>query len=566
MNLCARIRRALTTNFIMPVLAFFERAREVCEETRRRIEERVSRPVEEWVARRERRCRRRRRFRRFFCRLVNAVVKAVTWVVVTVIKWVTYLVCKIVVDVVRIVVGFIVKVVAWVAAFMVCLFVDPLQALASIRDLYTAVLDLVDDVFDFIESLLDDAGDILADVEILIAALADSLGPLGAFFLGVVKWVLHVARDLLDIVNTVVGGVQDLIVGLLRGNLCRALAGLTDLGIGVLRTVFAVTRVPFGSLAGVRDSVNLADVEDEVIGALQNALRPDEDRLERALDRVAVGTRPMGYPFVADLRRFFLSSTSTAIDLRALHANDIVDLFALAGHRSRCQNGLRSSRGEVVYEGTRQTVTRTDLERFLDDGADAVPPFRVYPIKEEILSRHFEVAKRKAAFLGIRLARRPFGDIEITNLNQIPLDADGDTTAVHSAQFAVFGRSGSRDDLAQLPGIAHFGFIDTDLNGLASWYRPPDDLSMSGVSYRDRSPDALFRYVLVHEMGHYWGLDHEGHDSPRFIMWTPRLATDIGDAALEFILLSGEPTFSRQDVKDAWRWMTGPEVVDILFP
>lgn len=72
----------------------------VCTRVTKWIEERVAKPVETWVYKQEQLCRKvkcRGLFsclRRWFCLGVTMVVKTVTWIVVTVIKTVVYIVCR----------------------------------------------------------------------------------------------------------------------------------------------------------------------------------------------------------------------------------------------------------------------------------------------------------------------------------------------------------------------------------------------------------------------------------------------------------------------------------------
>src|SRR5262249_3049727 len=144
----------------------------------------------------------------------------------------------------------------------------------------------------------------------------------------------------------------------------------------------------------------------------------------------------------------------------------------------------------------------------------------------------------------------------------MPLESDG------SAQQAifrdVFGRNGTvADDLSTIPALAHFHYVvvppDSELAGLTSWFRPPLFPLPSGVTYRARAPGWGFRWVLTHEMGHYWGLDHGATRAMDEIMYTPR---DVGvvitaDTVFEYALFGGEPRFTLDDVRAVWSWMTG---------
>lgn len=75
---------------------------EYCREVQERIEEKVEKPVEEWVEKRRRKCKKKKCKKwclccnKWFCWIETFLEKVVTWVVVTVVKWVIRVVCEIV--------------------------------------------------------------------------------------------------------------------------------------------------------------------------------------------------------------------------------------------------------------------------------------------------------------------------------------------------------------------------------------------------------------------------------------------------------------------------------------
>jgi len=81
------------------------------------------------------------------------------------------------------------------------------------------------------------------------------------------------------------------------------------------------------------------------------------------------------------------------------------------------------------------------------------------------------------------------------------------------------------------------------------------------VSFRDRTPEYVFRWVLIHELGHYFGLDHIGHDGLENIMFTlndpaANLTPVTGDTVAEYLVFSGEPRFTLGDARLVWDWLT----------
>jgi hypothetical protein len=100
--------------------------------------------------------------------------------------------------------------------------------------------------------------------------------------------------------------------------------------------------------------------------------------------------------------------------------------------------------------------------------------------------------------------------------------------------------------------------MNTGLHGLTSWYRPLSrNFSPTGTTFRTRFPEVAFRFVPIHEIGHYFGLNHDGHDNPSLIMWSPKSEDkNIPDAIPEFFFLSGEANFNEEDARETWNWIT----------
>jgi hypothetical protein len=585
MAACQEVRQWITQNILVPVTQFITAAREKCEELKQRIEEKVSQPVDQWVSRQEERCRELPWWNplRWFCELVTIVVKVVVWVVVTVVKWVVTIVCQIVTVVIGIIVTLVLRVVGWFVTFVVCLFSDPLEALKSFRDLWTIVLDTVGEIFDLVDLLLGDVIDILTDVESLIDSLASSLGWLGVV-LGIVKGLIGLVRDLVSVIRDAVHSLGDIVLGVLGGNLCRLLRGLTDLGTAIGRAlldtgfvVFFPLRVIGAAVGGVRDSVNQHQLEDVIRSAVARSFGAGSAREQRALEQIGINVRPMGLAFHADARRMFLSSNDRGLNLKALHDEGVINLHALAGHLSDCGRVINEPEGEVVYAGTSLHVSYADLETFLRDGPGSVPEFHVFAITRAKFRTHLETASRKAAALGVRLFFPVIDGIQATSRDHVPLNASEQTPPGDPVQQALFqrlGRTGVNDDLSLIPSISHFHYVPNangnELFGLTSWFRPSDkDARMSGVTYRNRTPDWGFRFVLVHELGHYWGLDHKDRNlndrSLDQIMYAPSTGVGIDAAAvLEYLLLSGEPRFTLDDARTAWDWITGDGAASLL--
>lgn len=583
MGTCQEVDKWIVENVLTPVEHFVTEAREACEEINTWVEEQIQQPVDNWISQQEKRCQEQSCdwwcacCNKWFCWIVVVVVHVVTWVLVTVGKWVATLVCEIVTEVVGIVVELVLKVVHRLVTFLVCLFTDPVQAFKGLWDLWNDLVDTIGNVFDFVGGLLDDVGEILGDVGGLLDGLGRSFCIFGeilcaigtaifGFLGGAVGWV----ADIVDWVRETWNGIRDLFTGLLTFNWCKIQGGLRILN--VFRVITSITRLP-GSLfySGPARLIGQAQLGKIIDQALSQAFTADPDRLIRSRERVRLGGSPVGLPVRLAPWRMAIRSSEL---LRGLVRSGVINLHAIAGRISDCDGKFIYAQfaGEVVYAGTTTTVSQSDLDTFLEEGPDAVAPFTVYPISRDLFRRYLEVARRKAFEIGINLTWMPPAEVFVEDPQFVPLQSDTNDHISQKALFALLGRPAEREDLSEIPVVAVFGYRDPSLHGLTSWFRPtaaPPAGSPTGVTFRTRFPEVALRYVPIHEIGHYLGLDHfPGHGSPRYIMWSPRASgNDWGETILEYGFLSGEPIFTEDDARAAWSWITTtPEARDRFLP
>ena len=576
---CREVSTWITENVLTPVERFVTEAREVCENVTTWVEEQVQQPVEEWVSREERRCREQdcdwwcACCNKWFCWIVTVTVRVVTWVLVTVGKWVTHLVCKIVTTVVGIVVELVLKVITRLVTIIVCVFTDPLKALSALWDLVNDIVDAIDDLFELVVSLLDDVAQILREAGDLFGAVGRTFCIFGdgacAFFsaiFGAFEGLLDWAADVVDWVRDTVEGIRDLLIGLLSLNWCRIQKGLGILN--VLRVITSVLRLPgMVFYVGPRELIDKRGLETVIEDALAAALAGDPERLARSRQRARLGGAPIGVPMELDPRRLAIPSGEF---LRELHRSGALNLHAVAGRFTDCQGKAtwEQFEGEVVYTGTRTTVTKTDLDDFLELGPGAVPSFTVYPITRDVFRNRLELARRKGLQIGLNFTWPAIGEIAVTEARFVPLASDESDDAAQKDLLRIMGRPDSGEDLRVVPVIAVFGYVDTGLHGLTSWFRPALRAgSPSGTTFRDRFPEAIFQYVAIHEVGHYMGLDHTGHTSPAEIMWKPALGTNWAETVGNYGFGSGEANFTRADAEAAWQWITTTtEALDSILP
>lgn len=565
---CREVSTWITEKVLVPVKRFITEAREACEEVRRWVEEQIQQPIESWVNQTERRCREQSCdwwcacCNKWFCWLVTMVVRIVTWVLVTIGKWVAYLVCKIVVTVIGIVVDLVLKVISRLVTFVVCLFTKPLKAFSALWDLFNDIVDAVDDVLGLVVSLLDDVKEIINDIKGLVDGLGRSFCIFGtaacAFFtaiFGAISGLLAWASDIVDWVQDTIQGVRDLVGGILSLDWCRIQRGI---GIfNVLRVIGSVTRLP-GTIfyAGPKALIDVDTIQTKIDASLNAAFRDNPVRLARSRDRANLGGSPVGLPCALDPRRLAIPSSEF---LRRLATSGALDLYSIAGRFTSCEGKFVYEQfdGEVVYTGTTTTVTKTDIDDFLALGPGAVPSFTVYPIKQAVFRRHLEMATRKGLQLGLRFNWHRPVDLPVVDARFVPLASDEASDAVQKDLLRLMGRPDAAEPLEVIPVIAVFGYVLTSLHGLTSWFRPASrDASPTGTTFRNRFPEVVFQYVPIHEIGHYVGLDHDPHHSAGEIMWKPSQPTDWGASVLNYLVTTGEANFTLDDVDLVWSWIT----------
>jgi hypothetical protein len=566
MSACSSVQQWITQKISMPILTFTKEAKEVCKEVKEKIEEEVERPVEEWLNQQEKRCSEQPWWNplRWICAIVTIVVKVVTWVVTTVVKWVVTIVCQVVTIVVATVIGFFIAIVKWLVTFPVCLLTEPGAALGTFRDLWLDLLGTAEKGVKLIDVLLEDADGILVDVGHLIDTIGHSLGPVGVFIAGLIKWVINVLRGAINIIRGIVDHLIDIAIGILRLDWCRISAGVLGIGLDVIRIILLLPRVVFGFTGGIRDAYNQEQVETIVEESLQRTFAGEPEQLAAASKKLRLGGRPFGVPITVRARRCFVSSRSRTVDLRELNASGAIDLSAAVGFWTACRgHGFTDRfRWEAVYAGTDLTVSWGDVKRYLEKGPDAVPEFRVYAMTADVLRRDLRLAKLKAAQIGVALGWT-IEDLELVSVEEVPMP---DSDAANDELMERVGRAKGADNLCEPPAIAVFGYANPKRNGRTSWARPkpteahPEgDVHPSGVSFKDRLPEWLYQWVLIHELGHYFGLDHAGHDGVDNIMYTADPEAGLEQVTLstvaEYVLMTGESNFTLQDARVVWEWI-----------
>lgn len=81
-----------------------------------------------------------------------------------------------------------------------------------------------------------------------------------------------------------------------------------------------------------------------------------------------------------------------------------------------------------------------------------------------------------------------------------------------------------------------------------------DEACGCGCTWRDTYPPYFSRLVLAHELGHYFGLTHAGHDGVHNIMFSKDENQYLGGGSWR-LWMHGDPNFVEEDVEHAWRFI-----------
>lgn len=572
---CREVSKWITEKVLVPVEKFFTEAREACEKVKKAIEEQVQKPVENWGSKQERRCRRQSCkwlcacCNKLFCWFITVVVKVVTWAFVTVLKWVPHLVCKVISVVIGVVVELVLKIVARLVTIPTCLYPNPLRALAVLWDLVNDVLDAFEDLLGLVVDLIKDYSDILYELGDFFDGIGrtfhvfgDAVGAIFGTIFGVPKAIADWLGDVFDWVHDMAQAVTDFLLGVLGLDWCRV-QKVSGVVVNVPRVIFSVTRSLGWPVVAVMNQIDKHRLEATIDRSLVQVFGKDSERLESAREHIGVEGSLLGVSMVLQPYRMAIHSSKF---LRELHNEGILDLYAVAGRFSACQDKWSGDQfqGEVVYTGTQTRVSKSDLDYFIELGPSSVPSFVVHPITRRAFENRLTLIKRKSQRLGVRFTSKEVKEVVVTDTKLIPLSIEGDDASAQRDLLRLAGRNGDAK-LDMVPIIAIFGYVitepggaaNTKLHGLASWFRPDlNHLGPSGVTFRDRFPKTIFENVPPHEIGHYLGLDHEDHTHPGEIMWKEMLGYDWAPMLLNYLLMHGEPIFTSDDAIATWHWIT----------
>jgi hypothetical protein len=463
-----------------------------CASVQEWIEEEISKPVDEWVEKTEEKCKKRHWYdpRSWFCWLVTWLVKVVVWVVVKVGKWVVREVCK----VVGAIVGFF-------------------------RDFFV--------------------------------------------------------------------GLWNILAGIFTWDWCRALHGLIQAGAGIIDSALTIARV-----------LVLLDTLDYIIterqrGQLKTYIRTklsfkySGQDFQDIIANLGIDRGAFGYRIPMRAIRTFLDSETPSPDepgvpnLVRLNEQKKINLREFCGfeftegcfNRKRyktLKKGLHAGGGGMGEID--DPITEAELNTYLSSRGAEGPKFFVLCMRDGVLRTKLKAAEMKGRELGlmpqwseedqeVKLPKhitheggtvqeqtKNLVEFLIDPIKRKPKIADDPTTPMDETDVTA-----ALGDLCTPVAVGIFQYDKrVSLRGLSaclqgSACKPPvGSHRASGVTFIDNKPDIAWKYVPIHELGHYFGLCHvAGLDR---IMYTPKAPP-------------GEPNNWWETVKRSFNWYTLPKLL-----
>jgi hypothetical protein len=483
------------------------------------------------------------------------------------------------------------------------------SAVGWVGDAAEAVVDTATEVVEEVTESASDAADAGLDgLRDGAASVGPALGAVANVVLGVMKGAVHAVADLAAITLDVVRNVGKLVSDILHLNLADVIADLGNIGINVLQLLVWGVRLVTGAYFG--KEVSDYFMRDRALTFIRNLIIDEFGNKdgEDILRKLGSGSLHFGLPIAASTR--IMAADSNTFPFVTLHNAGVIDLFALAGLLSF--NSFRIARertrvlrvdaagGNVLFP----PMSRFAIRSFLNSGGTTMR-IRAFAMTPYATAKAMRAAFRKFKKQCIDITWTPsfnfpsfraFPTHPCQNVSDFFFFAGNDgndalwfaVTTPRNGQpdqdgtplcIAIFGyvdgkngltsgriiKRGSSDfptcggtnttdacitDIAR--HMRDFG-LDTDGDGLDD--RPDADTGC-GCSWRDTYPPFFSRVVLGHELGHYFGLAHAGHNGLDKIMISTGDGSSIFGADSWWRLwLYGDAVFTDEDVEQTWRFI-----------
>ena len=415
------------------------------------------------------------------------------------------------------------------------------------------------------------------------------------YLVKVVRWiVVTVLRAVVSTVCRIIVAVLGFIWDLLRflGLLIKALVtwdkctlqeALGMLGNAIIRVFHFLGEVifqPFG------DAVNEFKLRRYVKKKIEARFAGNQTMIDAVKTNLHVDHGVFGYRLNCKVVRLFVDSqtmTTSYADkpnLAGLHHDTSIDfdLYVLAGfhgdtdncdifgnwYRPRPQTGtFPFASGGGLGEPEPPPIKRERLKEYIDSNGSKGPHFRIWSMSKDNLDKKLDAAKEKGRQIGLIL-NFAVEDREVTDPHFMFYDTGNQTDLLK--ELGRIDKSidpqGALQQLCSPLAVGVFRFKNEKRRGLATLLfdtkcqaRNITGRNVSGVSFIDDIPDEVRKYILIHELGHYFGLCHI--DGFHHIMVSGEQGQ--GDLftwdTIPGLFLHGGPWFEQWEGEQAWDYI-----------
>lgn len=399
----------------------------------------------------------------------------------------------------------------------------------------------------------------------------------------VVTIVCHLVADVLAIVWDVLKFLWHLLKALFTWDKCALQEAFADFADAFIRAVELIGDV---IMRPITDRIQTYRLRRYVGRQIAQRYWQQPDLVTALKEAFSVDAGVFGYRTTCTVYRMFVDSRTKTErfgdvpNLFALHRDGLIDLYQLAGfdqgcaifskdgwYRPRHQSAKFpfASGGGGIGEPTPPELSRDELTEYIDSAGTKGPHFLIYAISAGNLDTRCDAARQKGRQLGLILNFERKG-IEVVHERYIDYTVAGQPDFL--MQMPDPGRHDDRGPDAGLArmelcapvAVAVFGFDDRVQRGVADnligtvacdKFNLADSYT-SGVSFIDDIPDEIRKYVLIHELGHYFGLCHvDGFD--RIMVSGKKGQGDwfTGDS-IPNVFWHGGPRFTYTEAQRAW--------------
>lgn len=384
----------------------------------------------------------------------------------------------------------------------------------------------------------------------------------------VITIVCHLVADLASILWNALKFFVNLFKALFTWDKCALQEAIGNIGDAVIGAVQLIGDV---LIRPITDRIQTYRLRNHVGEEIDKRFADQPDLAERIKNNLNVNTGVFGYRLTVTLHRLFVDSetrtpqSGDVPNLIFFHESGQINLFELAGFDHSCaifsKDGWRRSLprtekkdglGSFYGDGDRTPITRDELKEYIDSRGAKGPPFLILAMSTALQNSRIEAAQTKGRQLGLILSfdakLKEVTDPQFINykggsaINALPIDCA--TKAKDQLDYLIceLGRRPDKDfvccdaafqrtdviaspdealhDLCKPVAVGVFLYTVKQRSGLAhnligttGHDHDLRDSISSGVSFRAQIPEEIRKWVLIHELGHYFSLTHvDGFD------------------------------------------------------